>query len=273
MNSTPYQFVAWSKVLVQCAVIGACLLAVAPIQAQTPEEKGLAIAVETDRRDAGFGDSVATATMTLRDKAGTETIRRLRMLTLEQTQDGDRTLAVFDTPADLAGTTVLTWAHALTPDDQWLYLPSLKRTKRIASSNKAAAFMGSELAFEDLSAWEVKKYNYRWLRDERLDGNECFVIENIPAYKESGYSRQVEWLDRTIYQPRRIDYYNQDGTLFKTMRFSGYKQYLGKHWRPSEQVMENKLTGKSTRLAWSDWRFKTGLSATDFSSESLGRAR
>ena len=247
--------------------------AVLPAHAQTAEEKGLAIAIETDRRDDGFIDWTALATMTLRDRSGGETVRRFRMLAQEQKDDGDRTLAVFDTPADLEGTAVLTWSHALKPDDQWLYLPSLKRTKRIASRNKAAAFIGSEFAFEDLSAWEVKKYRYRWLRDEKLEGVDCFVVENTPNYAESGYSRQVEWVDKALYQPRRIDYYNLDGVLMKTMTFGGYKQYLGKHWRPGEQLVENHLTGKSTRLTWHDWRFKTGLKKVDFTPEAMDRQR
>ena len=163
-----------------CILIGGIL---SPLQAQTPEEKGLTVALETDHRDAGFSDSVAIASMHLSDKSGSESVRRFRMLTLEQENDGDRTLSVFDSPADLAGTSVLTWSHALTSDDQWLYLPSLKRTKRIASKNKAASFIGREFAFEDLSAWEVKKFTYRWLRDESLEGNDCFVIENTPAYE------------------------------------------------------------------------------------------
>lgn len=252
-----------------------CLVAwlglVAPAMAETPEEKGLAIAVETDKRDTGFVDSAANAVMVLRDSAGTETTRRFRMLTLEQSNDGDKTLAVFDTPADLAGTAVLTWSHALTADDQWIYLPAVKRTKRIASKNKAAAFIGSEFAFEDLSSWEVKKYKYRWIKDEQLDAADCFVVENIPAYADSGYSRQVEWVDKHMYQPRRLDYYDRDGVLLKTMTFKGYKQYFGKHWRPSEQVMLNHKTGKSTRLLWENWKFKTNLTSADFSAEALGR--
>ena len=257
------------NVLSQTALIVAALLITVSLQAQPAEDKGLVIARETDRRDAGFVDTAASATLRLLDKSGSESIRRFRMLTLEQQGDGDRTLAVFDTPADLAGTTVLTWSHALTPDDQWLYLPALKRIKRVASKNKAAAFIGSEFAFEDLSAWEVKKFTYRWLRDEILEGRDCFVVENTPAYEESGYSRQVQWVDREIYQPRRIDYYNHEGALFKTLHFLGYKQHLGKHWRPTEQVMKNHLTGKSTKIEWNDWRFKTGLGKVDFSPESI----
>lgn len=256
---------------VLAAALLVCALGAPLTRAQSPEEKGLAIAVETERRDTGFADTAASATMILRDQSGTETTRRFRMLTLEQTQDGDRTLAIFDKPADLAGTAVLTWSHALTADDQWLYLPALKRTKRIASKNKAAAFIGSEFAFEDLSSWEVKKFKYRWIKDEVLDGIDCFVVENVPAYEDSGYSRQVEWVDKALYQPRRLDYYDRDGALLKTMKFTGFKQYLGKHWRPSEQIVENHKTGKSTRLQWDNWRFKTGLTSADFSAEALGR--
>lgn len=250
------------------------LLCAGPASAATPaEDKGLAIAQETEKRDLGFGDTEATATMVLKDAGGNESVRRFRMLTLEQTQDGDRSIAIFDAPADLAGTAVLTWSHALTPDDQWLYLPALKRIKRIASKNKAAAFLGSEFAFEDLSSWEVKKFTYRWLRDETKEGVDCFVVENTPAYEDSGYSRQVEWVDKAIYQPRQIDYYDREGALLKTMVFRGYKQYKGKHWRPSEQLMENHRSGKSTRITWDNWTFASGMAARDFTAEALGRGK
>jgi len=255
------------------AVLTAALSLAAPMSshADAAADQGLAIAIETDRRDAGFTDSVAEATMSLRDAAGTTTTRRFRMLTLEQTADGDRTLVVFNQPADLAGTAVLTWSHALAADDQWLYLPALKRTKRIASKNKAAAFIGSEYAFEDLSAWEVKKFGYRLLREETLEGADCFVVENTPAYEDSGYSRQVEWVDKRMYQPRRIDYYDREGALLKSMKFSDYQLYLGRHWRANVQNMENHKTGKSTRLQWASWRFHTGLAASDFTAEALER--
>ena len=248
------------------------LIAAAPAVAETPEEKGLAIAIETDRRDAGFGNWSATARMVLKDKQGGEAVRTFRMMTLEQTDDGDKTMAVFDKPADLAGTAVLTYSHALVPDDQWLYLPEVKRVKRISSQSKAALFMGSEFAYEDLSSWEVKKYNYRYLRDEAIDGNDCFVIENVPAYADSAYSKQVEWVDKQIYHPRRLDYYDRQGRLLKTMTFSGYQQYLGKHWRPTEQVMENHQTGTTTALLWGPYTFKAPINESEFTPQALARS-
>jgi len=248
------------------------LIAGAQAFAETPEEKGLAIAVETDERDAGFGNWSATAKMVLKDKQGGEAERTFRMMTLEQRDDGDKTLAVFDRPADLAGTSVLTYAHALVPDDQWLYLPEVKRVKRISSQSKAALFMGSEFAYEDLSSWEVKKYTYKYLRDETVQGHDCFVIENVPAYADSAYSKQIEWVDKEIYHPRRLEYYDRQGRLLKTMTFSGYQQYLNKHWRPSEQIMENHQTGKSTALLWGPYKFKTVITESEFTPQALARS-
>jgi hypothetical protein len=258
--------------LVLVALVSAGTAAVIPLGAEGPEDRGLAIAIETDARDAGFGNWMATATMILRDKQGGEALRTFRMLALEQKEDGDRTLAVFDKPADLAGAAVLTYSHALVPDDQWLYLPEVKRVKRISSQNKAALFMGSEFAYEDLSSWEVKKYRYRYLRDETIDGNDCFVVENTPAYADSAYSKQIEWVDKQIYHPRRLDYYDRQGRLLKTMTFGGYKQYLGKHWRPSEQLMQNHQTGKATQVNWGPYRFKADIPDSEFTPQGLGRS-
>jgi hypothetical protein len=254
-------------------VVAAAMIGGISLVAQTPEERGLSIAQETDARDEGFGNWVATAKMILRDKQGGEAVRTFRMMALEQKGDGDRTLAIFDKPADLAGAAVLTYSHALVPDDQWLYLPEVKRVKRISAQNKAALFMGSEFAYEDLSSWEVKKYRYRYLRDETLDGNECFVVENTPAYADSAYSKQIEWVDKKIYHPRRLDYYDRQGRLLKTMTLSGYQQYLGKHWRPSEQLMQNQQNGKATQVVWGPYQFKTKIHESEFTPEALTRSR
>jgi Outer membrane lipoprotein-sorting protein len=258
---------------VLAGVVLAGMLCGLSVVAETPEERGLSIALDVDARDSGYGNWVATAKMTLRDKQGGEAVRTFRMMALEQQDDGDKTLAFFDRPADLAGTAVLTYSHALVPDDQWLYLPEVKRVKRISSQNKAALFMGSEFAYEDLSSWEVKKYKYKYLRDETLEGNDCFVIENTPAYTDSAYSKQIEWVDKQIYQPRRLDYYDRQGRLLKTMTFSGYQQYLGKHWRASAQLMQNHQTGKATQITWGPYKFKTTIHESEFTPEALTRSR
>jgi outer membrane lipoprotein-sorting protein len=242
--------------------------------AETPEEKGLRLAEEADGRDSGFGDYVADMKMVLRNRAGDESVRQIRISILEVDGDGDKSLSLFEEPADVKGTAMLTFSHGLEPDDQWLYLPALKRVKRIASRNKSGPFMGSEFAYEDLGSQEVEKYTYRHLRDEACgDGWQCWVIERTPAYEYSGYSRQVVWMEQDHYRLAKADFYDRKGDLLKTLDWSGYEEYAERHWRPAEMFMQNHQTGKSTLLEWRNYRFKTGLDDGDFNKNALARLR
>ncbi len=241
--------------------------------AETAEEKGLAIAIEADRRDSGWQDQTARLEMILRNRHGQESRREIRSRTLEVEGDGDKSMSIFDSPRDIKGTAFLSYTHALKPDEQWLYLPALKRVKRISSNNKSGPFMGSEFAYEDLTSQEVEKYTYKYLRTETLDGREAFVIERRPAYRHSGYTRLVTWLDTEMYQPLKIEFYDRKNALLKTLTYDGYRQYEGRYWRPSTMVVVNHQTGKSTELHWHDYRFRTGLTDRDFDRNSLKRAR
>lgn len=235
--------------------------------------RGLQISIEADVRDTGFIDSTAKMVMVLKNKQGQTSSRKVRVKTLEVTGDGDKSLSIFDTPADIKGTAALTYSHAIKPDDQWLYLPALKRVKRISSKNKSGPFMGSEFAFEDISSQEIEKYTYKYIKDETIDGIDCFVIERYPAYKHSGYTRQQVWINKKEYRPEKTDFYDRKNTLLKTLKFSSYKQYLNKFWRAEIMTMINHQTGKSTTLSWADYRFKTGLTEKDFNRNSLKRAK
>ena len=256
-------------------ILPLALLGLLPLaaHAETPEQKGLAIAIEADRRDTGWGDQTADLKMVLRNRHGQESIREIRTRTLEVAGDGDKSLSIFDNPRDVKGTAFLSFTHATRPDDQWLYLPALKRVKRISSNNKSGPFMGSEFAYEDLTSQEVEKYTYKYLRDEDLDGRPVFVIERYPAYKHSGYTRLVTWLDKEMYQPLKVEFYDRKQSLLKTLTASDHKQYLGKYWRPGKMTMINHQTNKSTDLIWSNYKFQTGLTDRDLDRNSLKRAR
>ena len=249
------------------------LVTAAPAVAQTPEEQGHAIAVEADRRDTGWGDATVNLKMTLKNAHGDVSTRALRNRLLEQPQEGDKSLIVFDDPADVKGTALLTYSYKTAADDQWLYLPALKRVKRIASNNKAGPFMGSEFAYEDLSSPEVEKFRYRYVGEESLEGEDCFVIERFPVDADSGYTRQVAWLDKAHYRVRKVDFYDRKESLLKTLTASGYQQYQDKYWRAGELSMVNHQTGKSTVLSFSDYRFGTGLGPRDFDRNSLEKVR
>ncbi|NIN71755.1 MAG: outer membrane lipoprotein-sorting protein [Gemmatimonadetes bacterium] len=259
--------------LAWCAVLALLLADSSLAPAQTPEERGLAIAREAERRSSGYTDYSARLTMVLRTRDGRERLREMRVSGLAMNGDGDRVLIVFEDPRDLAGTALLTYSHPQQSDDQWLYLPSLKRVKRIAAGNRAGSFMGSEFAYEDIGSQEVDKFTYRYVGDEILDGEQAFVVERRPVDSSSGYSRQTVWVDRAEYRPLRIDYYDNNGELLKTLRFVGYRQVAGAYWRADQMTMANHQTGRTTTLTWSDYAFDTGLHERDFSPSGLARAR
>jgi outer membrane lipoprotein-sorting protein len=242
-------------------------------QAQDAAQKGLEIALAADAYDHGFTDFTANMIMTLKNKSGQTSTRFIRIRTLEVEGDGDKSLSIFDEPADVKGTAMLTYTHGLKPDDQWLYLPALKRVKRISSRNKSGPFMGSTFAFEDLGSQEVEKYTYNYLREEACGEWTCHVLERFPAYEHSGYTRQVVWLDNEAYRVVKTEYYDRKKALLKTLTTDDFEQYLGHYWRPGIMNMENHQTGKSTLLEWDDYQFKTGLSERDFRSQSLKRIK
>ena len=241
--------------------------------AQSDDEKGRAIAIEADNRDKGFEDSEAKLEMVLRNQHGEESARSMRNQTLEVEGDGDKSLVVFNTPKDVKGTAFLSHTHAVGADDQWLYLPALKRVKRISSNNKSGPFMGSEFAFEDIASQEIEKYTYKFIREEPLNNLECFVIERFPTDKSSGYSKQVVWFDKDEYREQKIDFYDRKGDLMKTLTYHGYKKYIEKVWRQSEMKMVNHITGKSTDLFFKEYSFANGLSDRDFDKKTLERTR
>jgi len=251
------------------------LLPVLALAVEDPVAKGEAIAREWDRRDRGFSDNSATLKMILENRQGQTSERKMRILFLEvpDENDGDKSLVVFDYPRDIKGTALLSYSHILKPDDQWLYLPALKRVKRISSNNKSGPFMGSEFAYEDISSQELKKFQYKWLRDEPCGKSECFVLEQRPLYKNSGYTRQVAWYDKDEYRPQRVDYYDRRNALLKTLSFSKYQKHLGKYWRAHDLYMVNQQTGKKTRLVYENLKFKSGLTDKDFTQNRLKRMR
>ena len=244
-------------------------------QAQTPEEKGLQIAEEIDRRDLGWGDSEVSFKMVLANQQGQSSIREVRIKSLE-IQDrkmGDKSLVIFSRPRDVKGTAFLTHTKITEPDDQWLFLPALKRVKRISSANKSGPFMGSEFAYEDLGSQEVEKYTYRWVRDEPCGKLECQVVERVPVYENSGYTKQVMWVDKVHYRPIQIDYYDRKNALLKTLKYVEYRLYLDKYWRAKTLAMVNHQTGKSTDLIFDGYRFRIGLTDKNFKPSRLKNVR
>ena len=248
------------------------MLVAVSLSAQSPEARGLEIAKAADQYDQGFNSSQTKLTMILTNKQGQESTRFMSNKTLEQITDGDKSLIVFDSPRDVKGTATLTFTHKEGSDDQWLYLPAVKRVKRISSDNKSGPFMGSEFAYEDLSSQEVEKYTYKFLKEETLNGVATYVVERDPVDPKSGYTRQIVWYNKENYRLEKMDFYDRRNALLKTLEYSDYKVYKEKYWRAGQMDMVNHQTGKKTRLMFEDYVFDLGFTDNDFSQNSLRRA-
>lgn len=238
------------------------------------QAKGLQIFTEADQRQSGYGDMEVALTMILRTAKGTETERKLNIRQMEMPDDGDRVLIEFESPADIRGTALLSHAHKTADDDQWLFLPALQRTKKVALKNRNGAFLGSEFTFEDLAVPELEKYDYLYLRDDVLDDMPVFVVQRIARSKYSGYSREVFWIDQEHFRPQQVEYFDAEDRQTKLLRFSDYQLHADRFWKAAHMSMSNLETGKSTDLIWHDYRFGIGFqSDRDFSVIALRRSR
>ena len=239
---------------------------------QSAQERGFAIAQKSDLTDQGFGQSSVKVTMTLTNRSGARTTREMQIDTLEKSGrgNGDKSLIQFFSPGDVDGTALLSHAKITAADNQWLFLPSLSRVKRISSANKSGPFVGSEFSFEDLTISELGKFQYSYLETKNVDGMEMDILECIPAYNRSGYSRVLCHFDTQTNQARKFIFFDRGGQKLKTLSLTNFKRY-GSVWRPQKQTMVNHLTGKTTTLDFGTYIFNAGLRAGDFDSSALER--
>lgn len=250
-------------------ILAFSILCTLGLYAQTAEERGLEIAKAAEQADLGFNSSTVDLKMTLKNRNGQTSERSLMTKTLELTEDGDKSLIVFNSPKDVKGTATLTFTHKTVADDQWLFLPSIKRVKRISSNNKSGPFVGSEFAYEDLSSQEVEKYSYKFLSEV----GDLLVVEQDPVDPKSGYTKRVVTYNKAKgYRIEKVEFYDRKGSLLKTLTYSDYKLYKDKFWRAGSFNMVNVQSNKETRLEFSNYNFDANLAEEDFTQVALKRA-
>jgi len=249
-----------------------------PPENETPEQKGLRLAEEAKALNEGYRWQTASGRMILRDSQGNTNERQFNSRILEDQDKSDdegvRGIIVFLHPPDIKNTALLTIGQEADDDYQWLYLPALKRVKRISGTGKTGSFVGSEFSYEDLSAAAIEDYSYAWLAEEPCPGNEsltCNVVERRPKDNDSGYSRIVGWEEQDSFRVFKTDFYDRKGTLLKTLVVNRQEKFKDRWWRAMDMTMTNHVTGKSTQMIWSAYDFDTPLSANDFTVRALER--
>ena len=238
-------------------------------------DRGKEIFDAANKKDDGFGNTDEIQELLIINAQGKETRRVMRLIRLEGSGEvGEKTLRVFRKPKDSKGTALLTHGMIDKDDSQWMYLPNLKRIKRIASAAKTSRFSGSEFTFEDLAIQDLNDYSYHFVRETEYGGVAVFEVELTPLDTKSGYSKLVTWLNQDNLNVLKINYYNKKNKFSKTLTFENYQLYNDKYWRAHITRMVNHLTDtESTVSVLGDVAFQTGLSEKDFSKSRLKNIR
>ena len=217
---------------------------------------------------SGYQSSLSKTTMILKNAQGVENIRKLEMKKIEG-DNGDKSLLNFLYPDDLKDTKLLSFEVIGGDDKQWLYLPSLKRTKRISSRNKSGSFMASEFSYEDISSQNYKNYSYSGeAKEVTKDGVAYYKVTRTPIDVNSGYSKQVIWIDKQSFLAKYGEYYDKQNRLLKKISFSAYKVIDGIQ-RVVKINIENVQNGKSSSLTWDEDAIHAGIKNGNLSKRAL----
>ena len=199
----------------------------------------------------------AVSTLTITDSRGNQRVRKSTMASMSTPDGTEKRIIKFLSPPEVKGTGILIFDYPEKSDDMWIYLPALRKTRRIVSTEKSKSFMGSEFSNADMTAPGVDDFSYELLGEESIQGYACYKIQSTPVNRDLedqyGYSRSVQWVDKNTYLVHRTEYDDFDGELFKTIENRDFREldpsknkYMVTHMtaqnhsndRSSEMVME-----------------------------------
>ncbi len=251
--------------------LGLVILVTAFLQLAYGENEGRKIAERADQNNRGFGGELVKTTLYLINANQDTVVRKMTSKTMERENSEDYSIIQFLDPPDVKGTGLLTYQDPAGDDKQWLYLPELRRVKKITSKNKSGAFMGSEFSYEDITSNALDKFTYKKLGEETINGKECYVVEKYPKYKNSGYVSIKMFITKDDFLPERMEYIDRKNTLYKVQTFGTWKKYGSQTWRSNKIQMENVQTKKKSLLAFSDRVLNQKYNEAEFTQRALQR--
>ena len=220
----------------------------------------------------------AVATLTIYDAKGNKRVRKTATVSkLFDKGLTEKRLIRFVAPADVKGTGLLTFDYETKTDDMWLYLPALRKTRRIVASEKAKSFMGSEFTYADITPPRVEDFKHKILRSEPADGVDCWVVESVPnnddIADENGFSRKVSHIGKADYTIRKSLYYDLDGDLHKEMTVRQVEEIdKEKHrFRPMHLEMLNKQNQRRSEMTMDKIQLRRDIPDTYFTTRYLER--
>ncbi|MBC7922593.1 MAG: outer membrane lipoprotein-sorting protein [Ferruginibacter sp.] len=222
-------------------------------------------------------DERADLTMLLVNSGGKERTRKVQWVTKTDARNNRSSLIRFLSPADVEGTGFLSLEYAGREDDQWLYLPALKKVRRISASNETDNFIGSDFTYEDLDREDLDQYAYTSLGAEKIDNADCYVVQAVPnneqKKKESGYSKRSIYVRKDNFTVVQTKYYDKNGELLKVLRGTDVRLAKGTDkWRAYRLELNNLRTGHKTILTFQNVAINRGIDQEFFTQRYLERA-
>jgi outer membrane lipoprotein-sorting protein len=220
--------------------------------------------------------ALSDLTLTLIDSSGQQRIRQLSMATkLEPNGHDSMRLLRFVSPADIKGTVTLLIEHGGQNDDMWIYLPALKKTRRLVADNKRDSFVGSDLTFGDIIGHKPGDWNNTNLREEVIDGKPTWVIESSPRSAvikaSSGYSKRLLWVEKKSCIALRTDYWDDSGIPLKTVLTSRVEgmDVANKKFQFMHLEASNQQTGHKSILNYNKYTLSQKIDDSVFAPRSL----
>lgn len=236
---------------------------------------GREIMEKVDARDDG-DNRTATLEMTLIDKQGNKRIRRVKTFRKDKGRD-TLSMMFFLEPADVRRTGFLTYDYygPEKDDDQWLYLPALRKTKRIASSDKSSAFMGTDFSYADMTKRVLDEWNFKLLKEGEVRGHKVWLVEALPANEtvrdRYGYTKSVVFVRQDNFVVVRGVDWVKEGRKIKYMDVKKLEKIDG-IWVATTVDMKTTRNGKTqhrTVMTFSDMKFGQPLEESTFSVRNL----
>ncbi|MCE2615828.1 outer membrane lipoprotein-sorting protein [Phocaeicola oris] len=212
----------------------------------------------------------ATVEMTLIQKSGHKRVRKLESWAMDIGEDTKK-IMFFTYPGDVKGTGFLTWDYdnVNKVDDKWLYLPAMKKTRRISGkSSKTDYFMGSDFTYDDMSTRSVDEETHSLLREEVMSGQKCWVIQSVPKDKGEIYSKRITWIRQDCLMVIKADYYDKLDKLHRQLTISNIDKVQG-FWTMHLMQMENVQTGHKTIIRMNNQKFDIKVSPNLFTVSKL----
>lgn len=207
-------------------------------------------------------------TMTLTNKGGEQRERKLQQYIKKYGTD-EKKVMFFLAPADVRGTSFMNWSYADgRDDDQWIYLPALKRTKRISSDSKSDSFMGSDFNYDDLGDRHPSEDLHKLLREESVGGKACYVVESTPKNDDYTYSKTISWIMKDNYIGIQREFYDEDGKLLKKLLVKKYDKIDG-FWIILETEMSNVQKNHKTEMKFENILLNQGINDSKFTERGM----